>query len=227
MRDEHGKPVMGTWEPIVDADLWWRVQEILDAPGRKTNHSGKTHRSHLGSGLYLCGECGKPVVATGGRYRCPAGCVNRARGGVDNYVLDVIRTRLAAPDLATLLPKAEAEEVTALDSEIDALQGRVRRAEVEYDDELITARDLKRVRDKVEGRLADLTARRTRLSASDDLNGVLLHDAPVDAFDAADLATRRAVLRALCTVTLHRAPRAVNRFNPATVGVDWATGAQA
>lgn len=65
LRDEASEPVRGQWEPIVAEEVWWAVQERLDAPGRPTT------RIHLGSGLYRCGMCERLVrtspIATGVR----------------------------------------------------------------------------------------------------------------------------------------------------------------
>ncbi|MFQ7931971.1 MAG: recombinase family protein, partial [Pauljensenia sp.] len=67
-----GEPVKGQWEPIVTPDLWWRVQNVLDDPDRLTNKERRNTRRHLGSGLYVCDECGNPVRTHADRYRCAA-----------------------------------------------------------------------------------------------------------------------------------------------------------
>ena len=87
---------------IVDVDVWETVQDKLDDPGRITDRVG-TDRKHLGSGLYLLAGCvDKQIKAHGQRYRC-AGHIVRARGQVDAFVVEVIRRRLALPDLENLL----------------------------------------------------------------------------------------------------------------------------
>ena len=54
VRDENNEPVLGQWEPLIEADQWWTVQNLLDDPARVTNRTGSTVRKHLGAGLYLC-----------------------------------------------------------------------------------------------------------------------------------------------------------------------------
>lgn len=61
---------MGQWMPFVEPDVWWTVQESLNAPARITNRTGSTARKHIGSGLFLYGICEKPVKAHSQRYRC-------------------------------------------------------------------------------------------------------------------------------------------------------------
>ena len=96
----------GRWTPIVDEATFEIVRETLGDKRRRTQVG--TDRKYLGSSLYLCGVCDRPVRShSGGRYRCPqGGHVIRAAAGVDDYVLRHIRARLARPDLADVLLSA-------------------------------------------------------------------------------------------------------------------------
>ncbi len=86
----------GRWTPIVDESTFEIVRETLGDKRRRSQVG--TDRKYLGSSLYLCGICDRPVRShSGGRYRCPAGGhVIRVTAGVDDYVLRHIRARLAA-----------------------------------------------------------------------------------------------------------------------------------
>lgn len=219
VRDDHGEPVYGLWEPIIDEHTWWRVQETLDSAERVSNREG-TERKHLGSGLFLCGICGAKVRAHSSRYRC-AGHVMRSREQIEKYVLTTVRARLGQPDLADLLPGRDEPRLAELKEQIDRQRGKVLRAQRDYDDEVIEGRDLKRIRQKAEAEIATLEAERTKLTATDSASGVLNADDPVAAFDAGDLGVQRSVIDALCSVELHPHPRGKKTFNPDTVTITW------
>ncbi len=219
VRTEDGEPVYGLWEPIIDENTWWKVQEKLDSAERVSNRSG-TERKHMGSGLYLCGICGTKVRAHGQRYRC-AGHVLRSREQVDTYVLTAVRARLGRDDLADLLPDRDEPRLAEIRTLIEKQEARIRRAQRDYDDEIIEGRDLKRIRSKAEAAIAKLDAERLTLSVSDTAGGVLSDQNPVSAFEAGDLGIRRSVVDALCEVHLHHNPKGRRDFRPETVEIVW------
>lgn len=216
-RDEHGDPVKGLWVPIVDELTWHTVQERLSDPKRITNRSGSTARLHLGSGLYLCGICELPVKAHSGRYRCPDGHLMRARHQVDSWVLGLIRTRLAGLDLAAILVVRDEPRLQEIQLAITARQGKIRRAQSDYDAELIEAFDLKRIRDRESEFIELLETERRVLTMSTDLGGILSAKDPVGAFDESALAIERRIIDLFCTVHLLPHPRGKKTFDPATV----------
>lgn len=218
LRDENGEPVMGQWAPIVEPETWWRVQERLNEPARITNKSGSTTREHIGSGLYLCGICDKPVRSSSDRYAC-LGHVTRTRSHVDDWVLRIVRARLARPDLADAMPTADEPRLQAISAEIGSRQARLLRAQHDYDADLIEAYDLKRTRNREYPAIASLEAERRALTATTDLGGVLDAKDPVAAFDAADLMIKRRVIDFFCVVRLRPHPRGRKGFDPATVDV--------
>lgn len=223
VRDEAGEPIKGMWEPIVPADLWWRVQERLDDPTRKTNRTGSTARTHLGSGLYVCAQCGRPVRTHGARYRCPDAHVLRSQKQVDDYVVRVIRARLARPDIASVMTSTDAARTSAVDDEIADHRAKISRAQSDYDAELIEATDLKRIRDRARAVIEELTAQRLRLTAGDELAAILGGPDPVKLFDKADLATRRRIIDLLAEVALHPGVRGSRTFRPDSVEIRWRT----
>lgn len=215
-----GEPVRGQWEPIVPADLWWRAQEILDSPDRLTNAEKRVCRKHLGSGLYVCDDCGSPVRAHSDRYRCPRCGLVRSRNRIDGYVTAVIRARLPRTDLVDLLPQGNAD-TSAVDAELAELKAKLARVQADYDSELIEARDLKRARDRYNPRISELEAERALATASSALLDTTGYDSPVAAFDASELAVQRRVLDLLCTVRLKRGTRGTRVFDPDTVVFEW------
>lgn len=225
MRTDSGEPVRSIWEPLVSEATWWAVQDRLDDPRRVTNRLG-TDRRHLGSGLYLCGwrdtdtgeMCGLPIRAHSQRYRCE-GHVVRSREHIDTYVIETVRARLARPDLRTVIPAPDHPRLREIADEVTTYRGRIARAQADYDEEIIEGRDLKRIRGKAETSIAALEAERTRLTLGTGPESILDAPDPVQAFDDADLATRRSVIRALCTVYIHPHPRGRKGFDPSTVTI--------
>lgn len=212
-----------TWKPIVSGDVFALVQARLHDPRRATNREG-TDRKHLGSGLYRC-QCGRAVQSwSGSRYRCKAGCITRSMPVIDDYVLGVVRARLAQPDLRDLLTPADADEsVKQLTAEAERLRDRRRRIESDYDNDLIDGRRYRVATEKVDSELVSVDRQIAARSTVSGAGSLLTAPDPVAAFDAASLMRKRAVLDALCVVTLSRAPRGSRTFDPATVTVEWRT----
>lgn len=218
--EETGK--RGAWTPIVTDQEYDAVQALLRDELRRTQTG--TVRKHLGSGLYLCGPCQKPVTSwSGGRYRCREGAhVNRSRQPVDEFVEAVLVERLSRPDVADLLvDRSRGSETTPLLAEIDRQRRLLKRAADDYRNELIDGALYKSARD------AALAAQRVAEDAlaqavsSSGSSAVLLSREPALAFQEADLGDRRAVLEQLVTVRLHPGHRYSRTFDPDTVEILW------
>lgn len=223
VRNEQGEPVRGLWDRIVDVSVWENVQDKLDDPARITNRVG-TDRKHLGSGLYLCGVCDKPVRAHGQRYRCE-GHVLRTGSHIDDFVTEVVRRRLALPDLHDLLPGYDEPRQREIKDQIGEHRARIARAERDYDsddDEVrISSRVLNRIVDDREAKIRALEAERAKLLSGSTANSVFGDQDPVSAFDSGDLAARRSTINLLCEVRLHPQPRGKKGFNPDSVTISW------
>ncbi|WP_280253155.1 recombinase family protein [Nocardia abscessus] len=217
VRDETGAPVRGMWEAIVPDGVWLDVQRRLDDPRRKSNRAG-TERKHLGSGLYLCGICDSPVRAHGLRYRC-AGHIMRVRNMVDSFVLQFVERRLAQPDLAGLLVQQDDDRIETLVRAEQTERDRLKRARADYKAELIDGELFAEIKQETEGRIAALETERIGLTAGTAASEILRAPSPVDAFDEADLAARRAVIELLCEVRLYSAPRGRKAFDPDSVRI--------
>lgn len=218
VRDEDGDPIMGQWTPIVEPDVWWTVQERLNAPERITNRTGSTARKHIGSGLFLCGICQNPVKAHSLRYRCE-GHIMRSRAQIDDFVLDVVRERLGRPDLVDTIPSPDEPRIQAIKAQIGIHQARIKRAQSDYDNDFIQGFDLKRNREAEIAKIDRLEQERRSLTVTVDLGGVLDAKDPAKAFDDADLMIKSRVIDFFMTVTLHPHPRGKKAFDPATVQI--------
>lgn len=214
----------GGWPYIVQEDVFDRVQMRLDDPRRKTNREG-TERRYLGSGLYRCSVCrGRLRSHSGKRYRCPeGGHLTRLAPSIDAFVLEVIRARLARPDLTELLaPSDDGSAVKAASDEVRRLRARLSAVEHDYDSGLIDGRRFAVATEKVKAELAAAERERARLSGHG--SSVLGAPDPVEAFDQAPLAVKREVIELLAEVVLSPAERG-RKFKPqdGSVQIEWRT----
>ncbi|WP_442545187.1 recombinase family protein [Arthrobacter sp. KN11-1C] len=219
LRDDSGQPVMGQWDAIVEGYTWHVVQERLDDQSRVTNRTGSTARKHLGSSLYLCGICDEPVRAHTRGYRC-AGHLIRSRSQVDGFVLRIARERLSRLDLLDAVPLADEPRLRDIQLRILEHQGRIKRAQHDYDAEIIEGMDLKRIRARENAAIADLEVERLRLVGGSDLKVILGAEDPLVAFDGADVAIKRRIIDYFFTVSLFPHPRGRKAFDPSTVKVE-------
>lgn len=211
----------GDWPALVSEDVWNMIQTRLADPRRKTSKVG-TERRHLGSGLYLCGLCGRPVTAwTGDRYRCRFCHLTRSQTQVDPYVLGVVRGRLADPRIAAAMIRGDAAEVDALAQRADDLRARLASIEGDYDAGHIDGRRYAAAVERVEEELRQVSTERARHIGNTAIAATLLAPDPVAAFDSENLMVRRAVVDALVKVRLFRGAHGVRTFDPETIQIEW------
>lgn len=214
------------WKPIISEAQFAAVQARLDDPQRKTRGLD-TARKHLGSGVYFC-ACGLRVRSSSGmgnglnRYTCRSFCHYRSGKRIDDYVLAIVRGRLAFPDLRGLLTKpVDESRMAELSAERKDLRHRIVATQADYDNDLIDGLRYKAKIAKIEARLAEIRTEETKLLAQFGPGSVLAAEDPVAAFDAADLAIQQRVIDSLAVVTLHPAPRGSRTFDPDSVSVRW------
>ncbi len=210
---------LGDWDPIVTEAAYDAAQAILTDPRRIANREG-TDRKHLGSGIYRCAVCGDRLVAhsTPTRYRCRDGAhVTRSAGPVDEYVEAVVVAWLNSIEELDLSPADD----TPTAGEVARHRERLRKVELDYDNDLIDGRRYAVKREKVlaELKAAERAHRQSRSSAA--LGGILASSTPGDAFLAAPLGIRRTILDEFLEVRLHAAPRGRRTFDPSTVELIW------
>lgn len=229
-----GKPTgeLGSWDALVEDWVFDIVQDMLADPRRRTQ--GGTDRRHLGSGLYLCGVCGRPVrshtsVPSGGgrsqlRYRCPeGGHMTRSAGPVDELVTLAVCDALSSPDARDAFEPQD-DRGRLLSEEIRRLRGSLRKAELDYDSDLIDGARYKAKRDKITAALDAAEAAQSRTGAGPGIAGRLAAPGDLAAvragWDALPAGSKRTVINALMTVRLARAPRG-RHFDPESVLVEW------
>lgn len=226
IRDDSGEIVRGQWEPTVGPAVWEAVQQIITDEKRRSN-SGRVERVHMGSGLYRCGECGGTMQTHTKYYRCPRCRFGRSHEMIDAYVEAVVVAALNQPHIAAELRQSqEGEQAAVFTEQIAAQRARIDRAQEDYDNGDIEARDLKRVRGKAEAEIERLEVARAKTISSRDTLAVFEADRPGDAFSRGDQMTKRAIIKTLATVTLHRGTQGKKGLDPSTVSIEWVTEAE-
>ena len=210
---------VATWTPIISEAQFAAVQSRLADPRRRTRGES-TARKHLGSGLYYC-TCGLRIRSSSRVYTCRAACYYRTRQAIDDYVLAVIRGRLARPDLQEVLAKpADKTELAELAAQRKELDHRIKATQADYDADLIDGARYRAKTAKLQAEVDAIHRQEAKLVSAAGPGAVLAAADPVAAFDAADLATQHAVIDAVATVTLRPATRA-RGFDPSSVAIEW------
>jgi DNA invertase Pin-like site-specific DNA recombinase len=218
-----GKPngKAGSWTPIVDGATFDLVQARISDPRRKTQIG--TDRKHLGGGLYLCAACETPVVSfSKGRYYCRGCGMSRTGRHIDELVTELVRHRLAMPDLATILTRPVEGKTGELVDELERLRARRKQADEDYDAGHIDGQRYSIATQKIKAQQRDTAERLALLHRGPDF---LYGPDPVAAFDAAPLMLKRATIETLMLVKLHPGRPGRRSFDPdASVEVEWKCG---
>jgi DNA invertase Pin-like site-specific DNA recombinase len=191
VKDGKGDDLKGTWEPLVDVELWRAAQAVMNTPERL--HPKKV-RKHLLTGLLRCGRVddkGERCLGTLGGQSVLAGPMAGPRGYVLTYtcktcrgvavraadveplVLGLLTERLARPDAEKLLRSPVEDAKTAkLDAETKELRDRLNEIADERADGLIDGRGYARAAARIQEKI-DAIARRQqcqhRLQVLEDL----------------------------------------------------------
>nr|WP_294163736.1 recombinase family protein [uncultured Corynebacterium sp.] len=227
VRDDDGEPVQGQWEPIVDKDLWWSVSEILCDPKRDKRRHNRSGRAGLGSGTYICGECGHYMTTLGQSYRCRQCGITRRSAKIDQLVCRVIERRLSREDAVEALTARSkpTEESKAIEEQIRDQEAKIKRAEADYDDGVITGRDLKRNRDKATAEIENLRQQQVATLPEATQSVLVGMSDPAEGFKKSSMVTKRSIIEALLEVKVYKAVRGRKQFDPGTVDIVWKTDA--
>lgn len=246
----HGEVVApAEWPALVPEETWRAAKSILEDPERRTNQRGGTIR-WLGSGIYVCGVCGKRDLraSTSGSkrkpaYRCrardyvgePGGHVTRSCEDVDGYVEAAVVERLKRDRVTDLLVDHEDSAVAAgvLRTENAAVAKRLEQLAGMFADGQISATQLTAGTEKLRRRSEEISSELAELGKRSPLSLVagapdierLWFGTEADRSDGLNLGARRAIVDALVTVTVLRAPSGRARdglyFDPEFVRIEW------
>jgi site-specific DNA recombinase len=231
----------GDWEPVLPRQTWEAVRALLDASDRTiVDKNGKARRVRIRTergvrtllgGLMLC-RCGNTVqgsVSSAGKhvYRCnpqtrgdrPGPHAQGMTGPVDEHVTLRIIARLARPDLADLVtPKRP--DLGPLHTEAASIRANLDELAADRALGLVSRAQMIAATQRGNARLAEITARLAAAAESSALAPFAAGESARKVWDRLDGSRRRAVIAALCTITLHPAGRGARVFDPATVTFD-------
>lgn len=214
----------GGWEPLVSEDAFEAIQARLSDPRRRLQQG--TDRQHLGSGLFLCSECGGFMQSfSQARYRCRECSFSRNMPAIDEVVVGLVRRVLERADFGDRLVKNDPEG-EKLAAEISEVRARLATFEADYDNGLIDGQRFKTAVDKARAELDQLNGRLARRSSGVSLSHILRAEDPVAAYDAAPLMVRRGVIAALMTVTVYPGVRGRKGFDPESLKIEWKDSAE-
>ncbi len=227
----------GQWPPIIDATTYEAMRSILEDPKRRTPgpRMGRTPTT-LGTGLYICGDCGGPMrksKATRGWpiYRCGGSIthggkhVSRRADTLDAFVTDALIGRLSQPGFVQAMADRVNADGTAGHAALITERDEIRAAL----DELAQAAES----GAVTAKLALTLARQTRelTERADEISHLLAQAgsrSPVAdligaddieaAWHALSLPVQRAILVAVMTVTVHRGKKGP-KFDPTSIAL--------
>ncbi|MGW0039863.1 recombinase family protein, partial [Gordonia sp. NPDC003376] len=225
LREHRGEVVgPGRWPAILDRDTWDRLCALYRDPDRRMNDS--TEVKHLLSGIAVCGVCGatvryfdppsarsKHINAT---YVCStsAVCVRRRVDRADEMVSEFVIATLEglSPSAFTRDDPAAAaahEELVALQSRLDAFTDEAASGG-------LSASALARIEAKLLPQIAE--ARRRASVSPMPIPGDALGPAARDYWGRASVSERRALVRALASVTILRSTvRGPGSFDPGSI----------
>jgi len=228
MRAHHGKIVAkGQWPAILDETTWEAMQAVLEDPRRVTNTSrlGRTP-TRLGTGLYICSVCKQPRIrmARNGKgvpiYKCGGSKsvekdaiagphVSRNADKLDKFVTDALIGRISQPGFIKAMVDAviaeNDQDTRALVAERDEIRTAL--------DDIATVLDSPTAPVKL---VASMTAQAHRLTTRTEeikhrlalsgerspLEELIDADDIEAAWEDLPLATQRAILTAVVTVTV-------------------------
>ena len=230
------------WAPLVDPAAWRNLRRMLNAPQRRPSRSQDLR--WLGSGVYECGVCGDGTTmlsatarttSGGGRfipsYRCRGGYhLTKAAEPVDAYISSIMVERLSRPDARRLLaPAAEVVQVESLHARRADVEARLVELAGLFAEHAITGTQLAEGTRTLRAEGEKIDAALDAATGHSPLAGII--DAPDvgDAWRAASVARRKAVIRSLARITLLKwsmgRPRGwkpgENYFNPDSVDLQW------
>jgi DNA invertase Pin-like site-specific DNA recombinase len=203
IRAEH--LIEANWEPIVERDLFWQVQEILEDPRRKTARPGRAN--HLLSHVAVCGACGAWMVWRNhipgkGRdrvalYQCRNGHARVFEEDLDRFgeraLLDYLEGAALADDLAA----QEADGAALRQARADAAALRAQlKGLADALAEGVSPQTVAAAEQKIKRALAAAETRERDLSTPAALRGLIEPGPGVRArWESTPLAAKRAIAR--------------------------------
>lgn len=227
-RDDFRIVGRASWAPVVDEDLWRGVVQVLRDPGRRS--IARREAVWLGSGIYRCGalikrdgahfECGarlrvKTRMRPAGNLWIDYSCTGQDhlsinQDAADRAVLDAVELHLSSPRILEAMRQLDAPTAD-LRVERARLAERERQVHADYIAGLISAQLLRAAVEPVLVALARVDARLDALRDVGASSRILHARTPANAFRAAGINDKRALIRATVDVTIASAGRPKTR----------------
>jgi DNA invertase Pin-like site-specific DNA recombinase len=226
------------WEPILAREQWRAVRTLLNDPGRRTD-KGNTPKWLL-STLAVCGKCGATVQISGGGHQSRARGPGAARPSVyvcsasphlrrtahcvDEWVTEVIISRLSQPDAIGLLPGREPEpDRRKLETDLAKLRRKSDRNADLWADDKISDSEMQRISASVNRSIRAIEQQLARAVIRSPLESLPVGtDAVAGRWAQLPLGTKREIIKVLMTVTLaERTRRGGRGFDVDSVDIEW------
>jgi site-specific DNA recombinase len=218
----------GQWQPLVTAEVFEAAQVILSDPERKNAGNSGRERKHLLPQLAVCGRCQGPMRSGIHHGQPILVCTNlnhlaRKSAEIEAYVRGEIAKRLRLPGAGIVVESGTpGVDVQALKDEAAALRVKLDELVDMHLDGEINRAQLERGTRRASERLEAIAAAQAAATGDTILAPLLAAVDPGKAFlDLDDLSKERAVIEALCTVTLYPPRMGRAPFDPNTVQIDW------
>ncbi|NKS31210.1 recombinase family protein [Rhodococcus hoagii] len=223
----------GQWPEIVDPDDYRALVALLGDPSRRLSYTYE--RKYLGSGVYVCGKCGKKMrTATqpGGRagraktYKCSGGAhLGRVADRLDEYVVELVLGRLSQPDAAIVLEGREAD-VVGLQTKRDGIQARLDELADLFAQGAIDGSQLRRGSESLRENLSTVDKELAAARSSSALANLVLSEKGLrEAWGELSVDVQGKIVDALMVVTILPAPRGRQPgggyFDPRYIGIQW------
>ena len=220
----------GTWEALIDRDVYDRVVAILSDPTRRTSPASSAIK-YLLSGIARCGVCGGPmrvlVVGKDGREQDSYVCqekyhVRRMREPVEDLVTEIVLERLSQPDARKLLTAGDDTATQALREQAAAVRARLDSAADAYADGTIDGQQLTRITAKLRPDAERLDQLVKAASTAPDLEDIAGPDIR-KRWASIPLSRQRAVIQLLLCIEILPMSAGSRRdvFDPTTVRFTW------
>lgn len=165
------------------------------------------------------------MTTLGRSYRCRQCGITRRSAKIDQLVCMVIERRLSQDDAVEALTARSkpTEESKAIEQQIRDQEAKIKRAEADYDDGVITGRDLKRNRDKAMAEIENLRQQQVATLPEATQSVLVGMSNPAEGFKKSSMVTKRSIIEALLEVKVSKAIRGRKQFDPGTVDIVWKT----
>lgn len=213
------------WEAIVPEHIWRRARAIINVGMTGAPRPGRT----LLGGLAACGECGGVIVSGSAHGRRIYTCkefrhVSRVADYVDELVEGVLLARLERDGVAEAISAPPDPSETLL-AEGDALRARLDELAGLFADGALTAAQVATATERIRSRLAEVERDLARGTGRwQSVTNVLGSGNLREAWQAADIESRRLIVSELISVTIPKAPGGGRKsFDPESIQMVWKT----